>query len=295
MPADSVSLDKVRREIDAIDDALHDALMRRASLIVEVSRAKENGAGSAMRPGREAQILRRIASRHDSDLPLEVVFRIWRELINAATAMQGPIAVAVCAPEKSAGYWDLARNHFGASTPMTLHVAPSVVMRHVVETPGMLGILPEPQDEEETPWWPLLASEARGGDVPRIVWRLPFFASPSGRFEELGALVISCMDPERSGQDVTVAAFDCDLDVSRGRLLEALDGIGLPGRVVATREGEVARGRLHLVLIDDFVAEDDHRLARLATVMDETLYRAVVLGSYPEPIHASGATTPADA
>jgi chorismate mutase len=292
MPADSASLDKVRREIDAVDDALHDNLMRRAALIVEVMQAKQgNGeTDSAMRPGREARILRRIAARHGGDLPLEVVFRIWREVINAATAMQGPISVAVCAPEKSAGYWDLARNHFGASTPMTLHVAPSVVMRNVVDRPGTVGILPEPQDEEKEPWWPMLASEARGGNVPRIIWRLPFFASPSGRFEELGALVVYCMRAERSGQDVTVAAFDCDLDVSRGRLLEALEGVGLSGRVVTTHQGEMAKGRLHLVLIDDFVAEDDDRLVQLTEAMDENLYRAVVLGAYPEPIQAPGAT-----
>jgi hypothetical protein len=98
------------------------------------------------------------------------------------------------------------------------------------------------------------------------------------------------MRAERSGQDVTVAAFDCGLDVSRGRLLEALEGIGLRGRVVTTHQGEAARDRLHLVLIDDFVAEDDNRLTQLTEAMAENLHRAVVLGAYPEPIQAPGAT-----
>ena len=96
MSPDSPDLERVRREIDAIDDALHDALMRRAALIGEIFKAKSDAqrAGSAMRPSREARILRRIAARHVGDLPLEVVFRIWREMINAATAMQGPIAAS---------------------------------------------------------------------------------------------------------------------------------------------------------------------------------------------------------
>ncbi len=289
MPADSPKLEAVRRNIDAVDDALHDALIHRADLVVDVQVAKAgNGAtASAMRPAREAEILRRIAARHQSNLPLPVVFRIWREIINAATAMQGPISVAVCAPEKSVGYWDLARNHFGASTPMSLHVAPSVVMRQVVERPGTVGILPEPQYEEDTPWWILLASEARGDMVPRIIWRLPFFSSVSGRFEQLSALAVACMLPEPTGDDVTIAAFECHSDVSRGRLLAALEAHGMIGQIIATHEGGLANCRVHLLQIDSFVAEQDPRFETLTESMNGMLFRTVVLGAYPTPISRS--------
>lgn len=285
MSAESSKLEKVRHSIDNVDDVLHDALLQRADLVAEVQIAKA-GSGDvapAMRPAREATILRRIAARHQSDLPLPVVFRIWREIINAATAMQGPISVAVCAPEKSVGYWDLARNHFGASTPMSLHVAPSVVMRQVVERPGTVGILPEPQYEEPTPWWILLTSEARGGLVPRIIWRLPFFSSVSGRFEQLSALAVACISPEPTGDDVTIAAFECAGDVSRGRLLEALQAQGMNGQLIATHEGAMANSRLHLIQIDTFVAEQDPRFETLLESMNGLL-RAVVLGAYPTPI-----------
>lgn len=283
------TLEDLRRQIDAIDDALQDGLIKRIALIDQVARAKaQDGIPiSAMRPGREAQILRRLAARHRGNLPLPVLFRVWREIINAVTAMQGPISVAVCAPERSVGYWDLARNHFGASTPMTLHVAPTVVMRNVVERPGTVGVLPEPQDEEREPWWLLLAAEARGSSVPRIIWRLPFFSSSSGRFESLGAMAVACMAPEPTGADETVAAFECDPDLSRARLLEGLESVGLKARVIATHEGPDSRSRLHLALISGFLGEGDPRLDRLVQQMNGPLGRAVVLGAYPMPIGES--------
>jgi len=286
MSVESPTLEDLRRQIDAIDDALQDGLIRRVALVDQVAKAKLLGGNqsSAMRPGREAQILRRIAARHSGNLPLSVLFRVWREIINAVTAMQEPISVAVCAPERSVAYWDLARNHFGASTPMSLHVAPTVVMRNVVERPGTVGVLPEPQDEEDEPWWLLLAAEARSSRVPRIIWRLPFFSSGSGRFERLGAIAVACMAPEPTGADETVAAFECDLDLSRGRLLEGLESVGLKARVIATHEGHGTDSRLHLALVSGFVGEEDPRLDRLAQHMNGALNRAVVLGAYPTPI-----------
>src|SRR5690606_35924883 len=60
MSAPPASLDDLRREIDAIDDALFAALVRRAALMANVAEAKRaQNAASPMRPGREAIVLRR--------------------------------------------------------------------------------------------------------------------------------------------------------------------------------------------------------------------------------------------
>lgn len=65
MPSDSRSLTELRREIDAIDEATHDLLMRRAGIVERVRTAKGGlDTGNAWRPAREAEILRRLADRH---------------------------------------------------------------------------------------------------------------------------------------------------------------------------------------------------------------------------------------
>ena len=54
---DAPDLDKLRQEIDVIDRELHGLIRRRAELVDEITAAKPNG-GLAIRPGREAKILR---------------------------------------------------------------------------------------------------------------------------------------------------------------------------------------------------------------------------------------------
>src|SRR5262245_56213674 len=99
MPPADKSLDSLRREIDSIDEAMHDLLMRRALLGNRIRQAKGSGGEAPIyRPGREAAILRRLIARHSGPLPAAVVVRVWREIIAALTALQGPLSVAVFAP-----------------------------------------------------------------------------------------------------------------------------------------------------------------------------------------------------
>src|ERR1700689_4602781 len=80
-------LPALRAELDRIDNALHDLLMQRASVVEHVARS---GKPAAFRPGREAQIITRLLARHSGHLPRQAGFRIWRELLAGTTAMQGP-------------------------------------------------------------------------------------------------------------------------------------------------------------------------------------------------------------
>ena len=63
MSHDSNNLSDLRREIDDIDDAMHDLLMRRASVVERVKQLKKKNGNVIYRPGREAEIMRRLAER----------------------------------------------------------------------------------------------------------------------------------------------------------------------------------------------------------------------------------------
>ncbi|MGC8477535.1 MAG: chorismate mutase, partial [Acetobacteraceae bacterium] len=105
----------LRAELDRMDDALHDLLMRRAAVVADVAATKPAG-GSGLRPGREASILRRLLARHAGPLPARGVVRIWRELLAATTAMQGPFSLAVFDPAPGGAVAAAAREQFGALT-----------------------------------------------------------------------------------------------------------------------------------------------------------------------------------
>src|SRR3981081_4461937 len=77
--SDTPSLADLRREIDRIDEAMHGLLIERSEIInrlIKVKKTQEKG--SAFRPPRQADMMRRLVDRHDGLLPLDTVESIWR-------------------------------------------------------------------------------------------------------------------------------------------------------------------------------------------------------------------------
>lgn len=279
MPAGRTSLDALRRDIDEIDSQIHDLLMRRAEIGLEVGKAK--GADShVFRPGREAQVLRRLLERHQGPFPARVVMRIWREIVTAFATMQGPFSVAALVPEVGPDLAALARDHFGSASPVRGHALASSALRAVTEGEATLAVLPLPHQGESEPWWRALRPEGKAR--PRIVARLPFVppAQPGGHAE---ALVVGLLPPEPSGDDRSYLIVETSETLSRGRLKERLEGADLAvlDTSVAT---EGAEPPLHFIEVEGFLAEDDPRLVRLKGEPGGPIGLAWSAGSYARPL-----------
>ncbi|MEH6496027.1 MAG: chorismate mutase [Pseudomonas marincola] len=278
-------LETLRSEIDRLDTELLNILEQRIEIVKDIAAAKEDdGAALAFRPGREANVMRRILDRHSSDLPDVVVANIWREIIAAVCRMQKPMSISITAPEKSVGYWDLARSHFGAATPMTLHKSPTVVLREVSADPSKLGVMPWMNIERDT-WWEHLA---QGGDtVPKVLAALPFVHNTSGSFEDLNALVIGQAEPEASGNDISLFVVMTENEVSRARLNEYLEKSGLNGHCVDSRSPAVEEGDwLHLFQVPHFIANGDEQLTKFTEMVGDSVIKTVILGAYAVPIQS---------
>src|SRR6478752_719821 len=147
------SLADLRRDIDRIDDAMHDLLMERGEIIdrlIAVKRTQESG--SAFRPAREADMMRRLVQRHHGSLPLDTVESIWRVIISTFTYVQSPFAVRA---DLSAG---------------DAHMRAASVVEAVSESKGDLGLVPAFAIAGAGPWWTALEFAA----APKIIARLPF-------------------------------------------------------------------------------------------------------------------------
>src|SRR5947209_5710191 len=162
MSSASPTLADLRRRIDELDDALHDMLMQRAAVVENVGRLKRADATPPLRPGREAQILRRLLARHRGAFPKPILVRLWRELLAGTLAIQADLHVAVYAPEKAAGLWDLARDHYGSHTAMSSLGSTGEVLRALADGSATLGVLPVPGQGDGEAWWRFLA----GGEAP---------------------------------------------------------------------------------------------------------------------------------
>lgn len=164
-----VSLAALRGEIDGIDGALHALLMERGEIIDRLIAVKaREGGGSAFRPAREAEMMRRLVERHRGILPLDTVEGIWRIIISTFTYVQAPYSVHADISGGDSRMRDSCRFHFGFTVPLATHQGSRAVIAAVAAGSGDLGLVRT--DDASCAWWNDLAAP----DAPKIIARLPF-------------------------------------------------------------------------------------------------------------------------
>jgi chorismate mutase len=165
------SLADLRREIDRIDETMHALLIERGQIIDELIAVKKSQeTGSAFRPAREADMMRRLVQRHHGSLPLDTVESIWRVIISTFTYVQAPFSVHADLSAGDALMRDSARFHFGFTVPFEPHMGAAGVVQAVTASRGDLGLVPAFAVAGAGPWWTALEFET----APKIIARLPF-------------------------------------------------------------------------------------------------------------------------
>jgi chorismate mutase len=163
------SLAELRKEIDTIDEGVHRLLMQRGDIIDRLIQVKQTQeVGSAFRPAREADMMRRLVERHRGILPLDTVESIWRVIIATFTYVQAPFSVHADVSVSEPAMRDSARFHFGFTVPYVAHFSASAAVDAVAKSKGDLALVSAVTSR--TPWWTTL--EASG--APKIIARLPF-------------------------------------------------------------------------------------------------------------------------
>ena len=289
------SLETVRKEIDAIDVALHELIIRRTELIEKVRRIKHDWPVK-IQPSREAEIIYGLLARHHGSFPRRELIAIWRLLITATLSFEGPFSIAVVMADATAGTWDVARDHFGAYTPISRHGSVRAVIEAVHRQQATVGVLPLPSQDDTDPWWRhLLTSHP---DAPKIIARLPFAGPSNARDGGLEALVICPVAVVATGRDRTVLGADSEGELSAGQFAQALRQSGLaPTFLASWRETEAPYVFVFYAEVSGFVGADDPRLEAVRERLGTALNRLIWLGGYAEPPTAAelgaGWTAPA--
>ena len=169
------ALAALREDIDRIDAAMHELLIERSGIIDRLIDIKtRQGGGSAFRPGREAEMMRRIAERHRGRLPLDTVESIWRIIISTFTYVQSNYAVHADIAGGDAAMRDCARFHFGFTVPLWSHFGTERVIAAVAAADGDLGLVRVEGHAAREAWWLGLTA----AEDPKIIARLPFVERP---------------------------------------------------------------------------------------------------------------------
>lgn len=170
-PPDSPSLADLRKEIDRIDESMHRLLIERSEIIDRLITAKgSQETGSAFRPAREADMMRRLVQRHRGILPLDTVEGIWRVIVSTFTFVQAPFSVHADLSAGDALMRDSARFHFGFTVPFIGHMGAAGVVAAVSDSKGDLGLVPALAVPGAGAWWSALEFDT----APKIIARMPF-------------------------------------------------------------------------------------------------------------------------
>ena len=223
-----MSLADLRRDIDRIDEAMHELLIERGEIIdrlIAVKKTQESG--SAFRPAREADMMRRLVQRHHGSLPLDTVESIWRVIISTFTYVQAPFAVRADLSAGDALMRDTARFHFGFTVPFVAHMGAASVVEAVSESKGDLGLVPAFAFAGAGPWWTALEFAA----APKIIARLPFVERsdhPAGMpVFVISRVAADAMVTETEVWSVRVSGWSA---ASVDRLAGLADAIAVPDR-----------------------------------------------------------------
>jgi chorismate mutase len=251
---DKPSLDDLRREIDRIDAAMHELLMERGEIIdrlIAVKKTQESG--SAFRPAREAEMMRRLVERHRGNLPLDTAESIWRVIISTFTYVQAPFSVHADLSAGDAGMRDSARFHFGFTVPFVPHMGAASVVEAVTESKGDLGLVPAFAVAGAGPWWAALEFDT----APKIIARLPF-VERADHPAAMPVYVISRAAPDAMVTETEVWSMRVSgwRAASAGAVAATADVIAVPDRafdgaalLVSVKRGDIDAVRRALVAI----------------------------------------------
>jgi chorismate mutase len=261
---DPADLAAVRAALDAVDDALHAALRRRAAIVAALAAARTK-TGPPLRAGREAAILRRLVANHSGPLPPAFLVRIWREILASSLAQQGGFTLSACGEAAAA----LARLHFGPLLPLRPHTTAARALADLTDGAAQAAVLPAAGSEapQDPAWWTVLD--------PRhmfVVARLPLLAEAGAA----AADVVTTVPPDPSGADRSLVRVEVPPGLSRAAIAAGFAAAGLPpAEVHVRREADHA---VVLAEVPGFLAPEEPRLARLPYP------GAVLIGAFAEPI-----------
>lgn len=253
-PSPEASLDELRREIDAIDDAILDLLARRFAATGKVKSAKARDgsiAVSPLRPGREAALLRRLIDRSRTSVPAETIQDVWRVILSSSTLSQAPVLLHLDQRVGSDLELRLLLSSHFRRMAVKLHDDPSAAIAALRANRGDLAVIATGSD-----WTANLPADATDG--ARVIVTLPIIGPQSAP----QLLVFGHAEPAATGEDETLVVT-----------------AGTPPQTAPTL-WQARSGRHTLSAFPGFLMRDDPVIAALRLHNPE----ARIAGQYPRPL-----------
>ncbi|HEY5976204.1 MAG TPA: prephenate dehydratase [Geobacteraceae bacterium] len=136
-----MTIEELRRAIDAVDNRLLELLNERADLVIQVGRLKEVGNREFHVPSREREIYERLTAQNRGPFPNEAVRSVFREIISASLALEAPMKVAFLGPQATFSHL-AAMQQFGLSAELVPQKSIPAVFEEVEKGRALYGVVP---------------------------------------------------------------------------------------------------------------------------------------------------------
>src|SRR2546427_915891 len=103
-----------RSRINDLDNQILNLLNQRAEAALQIGHLKRRQGTPSYVPEREAEILRSLSAQNRGPLTADNLAAIWREILSASRALEGPLTVAYFGPQATFTH-QAAITHFGAA------------------------------------------------------------------------------------------------------------------------------------------------------------------------------------
>ena len=239
-----LSLNLIRSRIDEIDAAVLSLIDERSSLAAKVAQAKKaagDGEGFALRPAREAQVMRRLLAMRNAASP-QLLVSLWRQIMADSLSRQGPYHLTVWGGREALRLVEHTRLRFGAAPSLKLAADANEALA-ATKTRGGVAVLALSPDSA---WWGRLLADP-SLNVFAALPDMPHNGPPA-------ALAVAAVEVEPSGGDETFWVTDSALPASK--IIDALGQAGLAGELIAQSGG------LKLFSLAGYVQRSDERLTR---------------------------------
>jgi len=135
------SVDALRKKIDQIDEKILELLNDRASIALTIGHSKRLNNEEIYVPGREKEILDRLAQLSRGPLSEQATRSVFREVIAACRSLESPLKIAFFGVEASYSHL-AAREKFGATPTFVSTVSIAEVFQEVQQGRAAYGVVP---------------------------------------------------------------------------------------------------------------------------------------------------------
>jgi chorismate mutase/prephenate dehydratase len=140
-PDSDATLESLRRQIDAVDEALLAQLNERARLVGTIGQIKAAAGAGVYSAAREQAIVERLARSNPGPFPSAALAPVYREIISGTRSLEGELGVAYLGPDGTYSH-QAARELFGKQARYSAQVSIEDVFSAVERGRCSVGVVP---------------------------------------------------------------------------------------------------------------------------------------------------------